>query len=307
MLREPSGAGLGVETAAALAATQANSESLSAPVQTVPSGLDPMLLHPGSAGAAADRAQSMTPDRATGQPNSMAGGSVSADATPAPVPPGDLRPNAIGAADIVAAGDRLAVAGPRGAARAIGADSPAAAAPGSSDPSAGYATVSAAAGVAANPLALTTAPAGGGAPASAASAAAQPALSELPETAGRHVLGSVQSGGGEMVLQLHPQELGELSIRVAVDGRDVSAWFASPHAAVQQALSLTLGQLHADLGNAGYSLVGAWVGGDASGTGAGGGTSPAPQSERRKTETAAPQGASTTPLAAGSQGISIYV
>jgi flagellar hook-length control protein FliK len=236
----------------------------------------------------------------------MSGGSGAADTTPAPVPPGDLRPNAIGAAGIVAATDRQPATAPRDAARAVVGDSPAAAAPGSSDPSAASATASAAAGVAANPLVLTPAPAGGGAP---ASAAVPPALSELPEAAAHHVLGSAQSGGGEMVLQLHPPELGELSIRVAVDGRDVSAWFASPHAEVQQALSLTLGQLHADLGNAGYSLVGAWVGGDASGTGTGtgAGTSAVPQRERRKTETAAPEGASAAPLAADSQGLSIYV
>jgi hypothetical protein len=53
-------------------------------------------------------------------------------------------------------------------------------------------------------------------------------------------------------------------VRVAVSGRDVSAWFASPQPQVQSAISAAMGQLQTDLGNAGYNLSGAWVGADAS-------------------------------------------
>jgi flagellar hook-length control protein FliK len=74
----------------------------------------------------------------------------------------------------------------------------------------------------------------------------------------------VSNGTQEMVMRLHPPELGDLTVRVAVSGRDVSAWFASPQPQVQDAISAAIGQLQANLGNAGYNLNGAWVGGDAS-------------------------------------------
>ena len=75
----------------------------------------------------------------------------------------------------------------------------------------------------------------------------------------------VSNGSREMVLRLHPPELGDLTVRIAVSGRDVSAWFASPQPQVQSAISAAIGQLQTNLGNAGYNLNGAWVGGDASG------------------------------------------
>jgi flagellar hook-length control protein FliK len=75
----------------------------------------------------------------------------------------------------------------------------------------------------------------------------------------------VSSGSRDMVMRLHPPDLGALTVQVTVSGRDVSAWFASPHPEVQNAISAGMGQLQADLGNAGYNLNGAWVGADASG------------------------------------------
>ncbi len=74
----------------------------------------------------------------------------------------------------------------------------------------------------------------------------------------------VSNGSGEMVMRLHPPELGDLTVRVAVSGRDVAAWFASPQPQVQTAISAAIGQLQTNLGNAGYNLSGAWVGADAS-------------------------------------------
>jgi len=81
-----------------------------------------------------------------------------------------------------------------------------------------------------------------------------------------HVLRLVSSGAREMVMRLHPPELGEVTVRVAVNGRDVSAWFGSPQLHVQTAIAGGIGQLQADLGNAGYNLNGAWVGAEASGS-----------------------------------------
>jgi flagellar hook-length control protein FliK len=66
-----------------------------------------------------------------------------------------------------------------------------------------------------------------------------------------------------MVMRLRPPELGDVTVRVAVTGRDVAAWFASPQPQVQNAISAALGQLQTSLGDAGYNLSGAWVGGGA--------------------------------------------
>ena len=112
-------------------------------------------------------------------------------------------------------------------------------------------------------------------------------------------------GSREMVVRLHPAELGDLTVRVAVNGRDVTAWFASPQLQVQNAISEAIGQLHAGLGNAGYNLSGAWVGADASGA---------------RQESARPGQPRTSPLGASrfspsgapgsrqlSSGMSIYV
>jgi hypothetical protein len=66
----------------------------------------------------------------------------------------------------------------------------------------------------------------------------------------QHVITSADTGGREVVLKLNPPELGDLTVRVLVNGREVSAWFASPQVEVQQAITQALGQLHTGLGNA---------------------------------------------------------
>jgi hypothetical protein len=78
----------------------------------------------------------------------------------------------------------------------------------------------------------------------------------------QHVITSANTSGREVILKLNPPELGDLTVRVLVNGREVSAWFASPQVEVQQAITQALGQLHTGLGNAGYHLNNAWVGED---------------------------------------------
>jgi len=80
-----------------------------------------------------------------------------------------------------------------------------------------------------------------------------------------HVLTMAATGRQEATLQLQPPQLGEMSIRVSVQGRDVSAWFGSAQPQVQQAINDALGQLQLDLAGAGLNLAGAWVGADTSG------------------------------------------
>ena len=65
------------------------------------------------------------------------------------------------------------------------------------------------------------------------------------------------------MLQLHPPELGDLTVRVLLHGREVSAWFATPQIQVQQAISQAIGQLQTDLGSVGYNLASASIGADA--------------------------------------------
>jgi flagellar hook-length control protein FliK len=92
-----------------------------------------------------------------------------------------------------------------------------------------------------------------------------------------HLVRMVSSNSREMVMRLHPPDLGDLTVRVAVNGRDVTAWFASPQPQVQTAISDALGQLQAGLGDAGYNLSGAWVGGDGAGARQPATNLPAPQ------------------------------
>ncbi|HEY5208148.1 MAG TPA: flagellar hook-length control protein FliK [Stellaceae bacterium] len=80
-----------------------------------------------------------------------------------------------------------------------------------------------------------------------------------------HVLTMAATGRQEATLQLQPPHLGDISIRVSVQGRDVSAWFGAAQPQVQQAVSDALGQLQLDLAGAGLNLAGAWVGADTSG------------------------------------------
>jgi flagellar hook-length control protein FliK len=91
------------------------------------------------------------------------------------------------------------------------------------------------------------------------------ATATVSDQVASHVARLVAGSSREMVLRLHPPELGEVTVHVAVNGRDVSAWFGSPQPQVQTAIADGLGQLQAGLGNAGYNLSGAWVGADASG------------------------------------------
>ena len=65
----------------------------------------------------------------------------------------------------------------------------------------------------------------------------------LAEQLAHHVMNSIDNNGREVVLQLHPPELGELTVRVLVSGRDVSAWFGSQQIPVQQAINQAIGQL----------------------------------------------------------------
>lgn len=105
-----------------------------------------------------------------------------------------------------------------------------------------------------NPLIAPTA-----APPAGADAASPVAVADQVAA---HLVRLVSSGSRDMVLRLRPPELGDVTVRVAVAGRDVSAWFASPQPQVQDAISAALGQLHSSLGDAGYNLNGAWVGSD---------------------------------------------
>jgi flagellar hook-length control protein FliK len=121
-----------------------------------------------------------------------------------------------------------------------------------------------------------------------------------------HLLRSAANGGGEVFLQLHPPELGDLTVRVLVNGRDVSAWFGSPQINVQEALSNAIGQLNANLGNAGYNLSSAWVGADVS-SGRGDNESSATRSQRGVTNRARVEETSSSPVLPAGSGVSIYV
>jgi len=113
----------------------------------------------------------------------------------------------------------------------------------------------------------------------------------------------VSAGSGEMVMRLHPPELGDLTVRVAVSGRDVSAWFTSPEPQVQTAISDAMGQLQTDLGNAGYNLNGAWVGADASNARRQGTSQPAVSPTSAPTSVALPVTAASRPASE----VNIYV
>lgn len=147
-------------------------------------------------------------------------------------------------------------------------------------------------------------PAAGG---SSSAAAVSAAPAELSEQLFRHVMGSIGNGTHEVVLRLHPTELGDLTIRLAVSGRDVSAWFATPQIQVQQAISEAIGQLHSNLGNAGYSLAGAWVGNDAANQSGGHEPPPPPSPTRQAVGTASLELPSATPISSSRTGVSVYV
>jgi flagellar hook-length control protein FliK len=108
-----------------------------------------------------------------------------------------------------------------------------------------------------------TVPGGPTVEASAPSSASSVLPTGLSDQVLHHVIGSIDNGGGQVVLRLHPPELGDLAVRILVNGRDVSAWFASPQIQVQQAISQAIGQLRVDLGSLGYNLAGTSVGAEA--------------------------------------------
>jgi len=143
---------------------------------------------------------------------------------------------------------------------------------------------------------------------SANSASSTPSPTGLADQLSYHVIKSVDNGGGEVVLQLHPPELGDLTVRVLVNGRDVSAWFASPQIQVQQAITQAIGQLHTDLGNAGYNLNSVSVGADAWSPRERDNNLPLPQQQQRggaNRSRVEESPGSSTPSAAS--GVSIYV
>jgi hypothetical protein len=132
-------------------------------------------------------------------------------------------------------------------------------------------------------------------------------LTDLAGNLSSHVTRLADNGGHQVVLRLHPPELGDLTVRVLVSGRDVSAWFASPHVQVQQTISAAIGQLHADLGNAGYNLNGAWVGTDAAGTGERERSPTARQHQRNATGQGSIEEARDLPASSASSRVSVYV
>jgi flagellar hook-length control protein FliK len=144
-------------------------------------------------------------------------------------------------------------------------------------------------------------------PSKEASSAPIAASDQLADQISGQLVRMVSSGPQEMVMRLHPPELGDLTLRVAINGRDVTAWFGSPQPQIQLAINDALGQLQTSLGNAGYSLNGAWVGADAAGTGQQRQNSPAAALPPR---TDAPRTAPITGTAASqpqTSGMSIYV
>ena len=156
------------------------------------------------------------------------------------------------------------------------------------------------AGNAATPTPLADAPTGTAAPAAPAT---------LGDSVSRQVMGMIAAGGHEATLRLHPPELGDLTVRVVVAGRDVSAWFGSPQPQVQQAISHAFDQLRSDLGGAGYNLTGAWVGADSSGMQRRPGAAPPPPAAARTAPSVpgvAATGAASPTLPASSR-VSVYV
>jgi hypothetical protein len=141
--------------------------------------------------------------------------------------------------------------------------------------------------------------------ASAPSSASSVLPTGLSDQVLHHVIGSIDNGGGQVVLRLHPPELGDLTVRILVNGRDVSAWFASPQIQVQQAISQAIGQLRVDLGSLGYDLAGTSVGAEAwSFWEPEEGSLPSQQGALHRSR---PERASAEPSPSVSSGVSIYV
>jgi flagellar hook-length control protein FliK len=129
---------------------------------------------------------------------------------------------------------------------------------------------------------------------------------DLPDRLLHGVIGSIESPGREIVLRLDPPELGNLTVRVLVSGREVATWFATPQAQLQQAIGQAIGQLQTELSNAGYTLSGVWVGADASNPRDRGASLPLPR-ERLAAARVEPQTTPATEIPSSSSGVSIYV
>jgi Flagellar hook-length control protein FliK len=152
-----------------------------------------------------------------------------------------------------------------------------------------------------------SASAGPALPSSAQSSGLIFAPEDFADRLSTHVIGSIKSPDHDVVLHLHPPELGDLTVRVAVSGREVSAWFAAPQVLVQQAISQAIGQLHTDLGNAGYNLTGAWVGADGSSSRERNGRLSLALQERHSPVSAELVTTPAPPSGSVSLGVSIYV
>ena len=158
-----------------------------------------------------------------------------------------------------------------------------------------------------SPVVEKAVPGEGAADNSLSAPAPDAAPAALSEQLFRQIMSSIESGAHEVVLRLHPSGLGDLTIRLAVSGREVSAWFATPQTQVQQAISEAIGQLHSTLGNAGYTLAGAWIGNDASNQRAPREQPPAPSPARQAVANAPLELPSTTPISSSGTGVSVYV
>jgi flagellar hook-length control protein FliK len=124
----------------------------------------------------------------------------------------------------------------------------------------------------------------------------------------QRVIGLIANGHQEATLQLQPPQLGDLTVRIAVQGHDVSTWFAAAQPQVQVAVSQALDQLRADLAGAGFNLAGAWVGADASAMQQGAYDGNAPPSRRASYAPASIAPAAIDNAdASRSSGLSIYV
>ncbi|MGH7052611.1 MAG: flagellar hook-length control protein FliK [Stellaceae bacterium] len=134
-----------------------------------------------------------------------------------------------------------------------------------------------------------------------------PSPSNLAGQLSGPIMGAVVNGHRDLSLHLHPPELGEVSVRLVVSGRTVSAWFDSPQPQVQQAIGQGIGELRADLAAAGYDLSGAWVGGQAWTPRERGGGPPAPRPVRPAAASAPVPEVRGTALPAAGAGVSVYV
>jgi hypothetical protein len=142
----------------------------------------------------------------------------------------------------------------------------------------------------------------------AASSVADPGASgTISDQVATQLVQLVSSGSHDMVMRLHPPELGDLTVRVAISGRDVSAWFTSPQPQVQSAVSDAIGQLQTNLADAGYNLSGAWVGADASGGRQQGSNLPASPPARAPVAVNAVDPPATVGFRPAASGLNVYV